>query len=151
VLVQKAGGEHPLCAEKFLSTTQLREVWLSDMLHVLPRLFASSVSDRPVSAVPAPAMPIQVVETAMRGSARPNDPPLKSQAETSLLQVQVGLVACNDYIILESCIYRILKKHFAGKSYYPLLLDFFHEVRAAPCLSHSRSSHFCQHIGVRDA
>ena len=41
---------------------------------------------------------------------------------------QVGLVACNDYIILESCIYRVLKKHFAGKSYYPLLLDFFHEV-----------------------
>ncbi|CAL5218960.1 g713 [Coccomyxa viridis] len=40
---------------------------------------------------------------------------------------EVGLVACNDYIILESCIYRILKKHFAGKSYYPLLLDFFHE------------------------
>lgn len=40
----------------------------------------------------------------------------------------MGLVACNDYIILESCIYRILKKHFAGKSYYPLLLDFFHEV-----------------------
>ena len=40
----------------------------------------------------------------------------------------MGLVACNDYIILESCIYRVLKKHFAGKSYYPLLLDFFHEV-----------------------
>ena len=37
-------------------------------------------------------------------------------------------MACNDYIILESCIYRVLKKHFAGKSYYPLLLDFFHEV-----------------------
>ncbi len=44
------------------------------------------------------------------------------------MHLQVGLVACNDYIILESCIYRILKKHFAGKSYYPLLLDFFHEV-----------------------
>ena len=42
--------------------------------------------------------------------------------------MQVGLVACNDYIILESCIYRILKMHFARKSYYPLLLDFFHEV-----------------------
>ncbi|CAK0736430.1 hypothetical protein CVIRNUC_000745 [Coccomyxa viridis] len=40
---------------------------------------------------------------------------------------EVGLVACNDYIILESCIYRVLKKHFAGKTYYPLLLDFFHE------------------------
>ena len=44
------------------------------------------------------------------------------------VNVQVGLVACNDYIILESCIYRILKKHFADKQYYPLLLDFFHEV-----------------------
>ena len=44
-------------------------------------------------------------------------------------------MACNDYIILESCIYRILKKHFAGKSYYPLLLDFFHEV------GHHSSSH----------
>ena len=49
--------------------------------------------------------------------------------------MQVGLVACNDYIILESCIYRILKKHFAGKSYYPLLLDFFHEVGYLSCSS----------------
>lgn len=40
------------------------------------------------------------------------------------------MVACNDYIILESCIYRILKKHFAGRSFYPQLLDFFHEVLA---------------------
>jgi farnesyl diphosphate synthase len=37
-------------------------------------------------------------------------------------------VACNDYIILESCIYRILKKHFGQKAYYAQLLDFFHEV-----------------------
>ena len=50
-------------------------------------------------------------------------------ADRAHVQLQVGLVACNDYIILESCIYRVLKKHFAGKSYYPLLLDFFHEVR----------------------
>ncbi|BDA42860.1 Farnesyl pyrophosphate synthase [Coccomyxa sp. Obi] len=40
---------------------------------------------------------------------------------------EVGLVACNDYIILESCIYRILKKHFGQKPYYGLLLDVFHE------------------------
>lgn len=43
---------------------------------------------------------------------------------------QVGLVACNDYIILESCIYRILKSHFGGQPYYAQLLDFFHEARA---------------------
>ena len=42
--------------------------------------------------------------------------------------MQVGLVACNDYIILESCIYRILKKHFGSQPYYAQLLDFFHEV-----------------------
>lgn len=47
---------------------------------------------------------------------------------------QVGLVACNDYIILESCIYRILKKHFGQKPYYGLLLDFFHEVSNLPSL-----------------
>ena len=41
---------------------------------------------------------------------------------------QVGLVACNDYIILESCIYRILQKHFGAQPYYAQLLDFFHEV-----------------------
>ena len=37
-------------------------------------------------------------------------------------------MACNDYIILESCIYRILKKHFGSQPYYAQLLDFFHEV-----------------------
>lgn len=49
--------------------------------------------------------------------------------------LQVGLVACNDYIILESCIYRILKKHFGQKPYYGLLLDFFHEVAPPPSSS----------------
>jgi hypothetical protein len=47
---------------------------------------------------------------------------------------QVGLVACNDYIILESCIYRILKSHFGGQPYYAQLLDFFHEARTRPLL-----------------
>ncbi len=81
MLVQKAGGEHPLCAEKFLSMMQLREVWLSYMLAVLSRFYASSTCDRPDSAVPAPAMPMQLVKSAMRKSPTPHDLPLKSQAE----------------------------------------------------------------------
>ena len=56
-------------------------------------------------------------------------------------------MACNDYIILESCIYRVLKKHFAGKTYYPLLLDFFHEVSPSmhligSCMKAAKSPHF---------
>ena len=42
-------------------------------------------------------------------------------------------MAINDGIILESCIYRILKKHFGSQAYYADLLDLFHEVRCAPC------------------
>ena len=50
------------------------------------------------------------------------------------------MVACNDYIILESCIYRVLKKHFARRSFYPQLLDIFHEVPATyPCTTHAVS------------
>lgn len=41
---------------------------------------------------------------------------------------KVGMVAINDGIILESCIYRILKKHFGSSSVYVHLLDLFHEV-----------------------
>ncbi|KAK9807629.1 hypothetical protein WJX72_004700 [[Myrmecia] bisecta] len=40
---------------------------------------------------------------------------------------KVGLVACNDSIILEACIYRILKTHFGKSEYYTQLLDLFHE------------------------
>jgi farnesyl diphosphate synthase len=43
--------------------------------------------------------------------------------------VQVGMVACNDYILLECCIYRILKFHFGGSAAYGQLLDLFLEVR----------------------
>lgn len=39
------------------------------------------------------------------------------------------MVAINDGIILESCIYRILKSHFKSSPYYTELLDLFHEVR----------------------
>lgn len=41
---------------------------------------------------------------------------------------KVGLVAINDGIILESCIYRILKKHFSSSPAYIALVDLFHEV-----------------------
>ena len=37
------------------------------------------------------------------------------------------MVACNDYIVLESCLYRILANHFKSESYYSYLLDLFHE------------------------
>lgn len=40
---------------------------------------------------------------------------------------EVGMVAINDGIILESCIYRILKSHFKTSPYYTELLDLFHE------------------------
>jgi len=40
---------------------------------------------------------------------------------------KVGMVACNDYILLECCIYRLLKFHFAGASNYPQILDLFLE------------------------
>ncbi|KAL3163202.1 hypothetical protein ABBQ32_009605 [Trebouxia sp. C0010 RCD-2024] len=40
---------------------------------------------------------------------------------------EVGMVAINDGIILESCIYRILKSHFRSSPYYTELLDLFHE------------------------
>eukprot|EP00898_Chlorokybus_atmophyticus_P002703 jgi/Chlat1/3433/Chrsp23S03759 len=40
----------------------------------------------------------------------------------------VGLVACNDSILLESQIYRILRKHFKSTPIYTDLLDLFHEV-----------------------
>ena len=52
---------------------------------------------------------------------------------------QVGMVACNDYILLESCIYRILQRHFAAAPYYAQLLELFHEVepRVFCCRMHA--------------
>ncbi|EFJ41223.1 hypothetical protein VOLCADRAFT_98778 [Volvox carteri f. nagariensis] len=41
---------------------------------------------------------------------------------------KVGMIACNDYILLDCCIYRILKKHFRSHSAYAQLVDLFHEV-----------------------
>lgn len=51
--------------------------------------------------------------------------------------LQVGTVAINDGIILESCMYRILKNHFRSTPYYVELLDLFHEVSCSsrPCKS----------------
>lgn len=42
-------------------------------------------------------------------------------------QPAVGLLACNDYIVLESCLYRILSRHFGSTPYYARLLDLFHD------------------------
>lgn len=53
-----------------------------------------------------------------------------ASAANSGLALQVGTVAINDGIILESCIYRILKSHFRSSPYYTELLDLFHEVPA---------------------
>eukprot|EP00884_Botryococcus_braunii_P004541 jgi/Botrbrau1/14088/Bobra.182_3s0034.1 len=43
-------------------------------------------------------------------------------------QPHVGLVACNDYILLETCIYRILKINFGGTPQYIQLVDLMHDV-----------------------
>lgn len=42
--------------------------------------------------------------------------------------VQVGLIATNDSIVLEGCIYRILQRHFRTSPAYGQLLELFHEV-----------------------
>jgi hypothetical protein len=42
--------------------------------------------------------------------------------------VQVGLIACNDYILLECCIYSIIHKHFEDHPQLPRVLKIFHEV-----------------------
>jgi farnesyl diphosphate synthase len=44
-------------------------------------------------------------------------------------QPDIGLIAINDGIILESCIYRVLKNHFSSDTaQYVHLMDLFHEV-----------------------
>lgn len=40
----------------------------------------------------------------------------------------VGLAAINDALLLESIIYKLLKKHFANESFYIKLVDLFHEI-----------------------
>ena len=41
---------------------------------------------------------------------------------------RVGMIACNDYILLECVLYRVLRLHFKGHAAYTELLDLFHEV-----------------------
>ena len=40
----------------------------------------------------------------------------------------VKLIAINDAFILESCVYKILKRYFGKESYYVDLVDLFLEV-----------------------
>lgn len=41
---------------------------------------------------------------------------------------EVKLIAINDSFILESCVYKILKRYFGTETYYPQLVDLFLEV-----------------------
>ncbi len=44
------------------------------------------------------------------------------------------MIACNDYILLEACIYSILRKHFRSHAAYGNLMELFHEVfNRMPC------------------
>ena len=45
-------------------------------------------------------------------------------------QEGVGLVAINDAFITESILYKLLKKHFRGETYYIDLVELFVEVHA---------------------
>lgn len=44
------------------------------------------------------------------------------------LKEDVKLIAINDSFILESCVYKILKRYFGKEKYYPQLVDLFIEV-----------------------
>jgi hypothetical protein len=44
---------------------------------------------------------------------------------------QVGMVAINDGILLEACIFRILQRHFREQPSYVQLMELFHEVGPA--------------------
>ena len=52
------------------------------------------------------------------------------------MHAQVGMVACNDYILLECCIYSIVKRHFAGHPNYTKVLELFHDVRLTRVTNH---------------
>ncbi|CAG9463491.1 unnamed protein product [Pedinophyceae sp. YPF-701] len=41
---------------------------------------------------------------------------------------KVGMIACNDCILLEAAIYNVLRRRFRGRACYVHLLDLFHEV-----------------------
>lgn len=42
-------------------------------------------------------------------------------------QPHVGMVACNDAILLDQAIYSLLRTHFKTASYYTRLYELFHE------------------------
>jgi farnesyl diphosphate synthase len=41
---------------------------------------------------------------------------------------EVKLIAINDSFILESCVFKILKRYFGAETFYPQLVDLFIEV-----------------------
>jgi len=68
----------------------------------------------------------------------------------------VGLTAVNDSFILESHVFRLLRKHFRSHPHYADLVDLFHEVRmmglAAISLEHCCGAHMCSVVcRVRNA
>lgn len=68
--------------------------------------------------------------------------------------MQVGMIACNDYILLECCMFRILKQHFASSPSYVKLLDLFHEVRpmhaySTPCIQQYTAAATQQYSSVQ--
>jgi farnesyl diphosphate synthase len=44
------------------------------------------------------------------------------------VQPEVGLVAINDGIMLELCIYKLLKRYFGSEQYYMELVELFLQV-----------------------
>ena len=53
-------------------------------------------------------------------------------------QEEVGLVAVNDFLYLESVIYSLLKKYIRHKSYYVDIVELFHQVKLSTKQSRSQ-------------
>jgi hypothetical protein len=97
------------------------------------------VVEQAAAAVATPALCSVATLAGSRAALACMMPATRSHAKghsPARLRAQVGMVACNDYILLESCIYRILQRHFAAAPYYAKLLELFHEV---PPLSYGPS------------
>ena len=77
---------------------------------------------------PTPLTPLQlqafflVADDIMDGSITRRGQPCWYKQE------HVGMIAVNDCILLEACIYRVLKSHFASLPCYTRLLEIFHDV-----------------------
>ena len=50
---------------------------------------------------------------------------------------EVGLMAINDALLLESCVYTILDTYFKDKPYYSAILQEFHETTRHTCMGQS--------------